>query len=86
LPREKLAASQLERYFDVVVISGEFGIGKPAVPIYMRALEFLGIHVEAATMVGDRIERDLDGAHAAGIRGVWINRFRRCHLRHVHRS
>lgn len=77
LQREKLAASQLERYFDVVVISGDFGICKPAVPIYTRALECLGIHAKAATMVGDSIERDIDGAHAAGIRGVWINRFQR---------
>jgi len=77
LQREKLAASQLERYFDVVLISGECGIGKPAFPIFMQALELLGIHAEEATMVGDSIERDIDGARAAGLRGIWINRFRR---------
>jgi FMN phosphatase YigB (HAD superfamily) len=25
-------------------------------------------------MVGDSFERDIRGAHAAGIRGVWLNR------------
>ena len=28
----------------------------------------------AAVMVGDSLERDVDGAQAAGIRGIWLNR------------
>jgi len=74
LQREKLATAGLDDYFDVVVISAEFGIGKPDPSIFKHALDRLGVTAERATMVGDSLARDVDGAIAAGLQGVWVNR------------
>ena len=77
LQREKLAASGLKRYFDVVVVSGEVGVGKPAAPIYTQTIDLLGVDAGAAAMIGDSLERDVEGARAAGLQAVWLNRSRR---------
>jgi len=74
LQREKLTAAGLEGYFDVVVISGEFGVGKPERSIFEHTLSLLGSDREHAVMVGDSLARDVDGAIAAGLRAVWLNR------------
>ncbi len=75
LQREKLAASGLSDYFDVVVVSAEFGVGKPDAAIFRHALSKLGSADARAVMVGDSLSRDIDGAIAAGLGGVWVNRF-----------
>jgi putative hydrolase of the HAD superfamily len=74
LQREKLAASGLSGYCDVVVISSEVGIAKPDAAIFGHALAQLGSDPRSAIMVGDSLARDVDGAVAAGLRGVWVNR------------
>ncbi|MGO9760617.1 MAG: HAD family hydrolase [Solirubrobacteraceae bacterium] len=66
--------SGLDDYFDVVVISGEFGVGKPEPSIFEHALALLGSDREHAVMVGDSLARDVDGAFAAGLRAVRVNR------------
>ena len=77
LQREKLEASGLRRFFDVVVVSGEVGVGKPEAAIFRHALARLDAPAEATAMVGDSLARDIDGAVAAGLSAIWINRFRR---------
>ncbi len=74
LQREKLSTVGLDDYFDVVVISGEFGVGKPEPSIFEHTLSLLGSDREHAVMVGDSLARDVDGAIAAGLRAVWVNR------------
>jgi putative hydrolase of the HAD superfamily len=74
LQREKLAASGLSAAFDAVVVSAELGIGKPDGSVFRRALSALGCESAGATMVGDSLARDIDGARAAGLGAVWINR------------
>ncbi|ALS27932.1 haloacid dehalogenase [Paenibacillus sp. 32O-W] len=75
LQKEKLAGvPELAPYFDHIVISGEFGEGKPAVSIFRHALALLGHEPEDCVMVGDKLTTDIKGANAAGITSVWINR------------
>jgi phosphoserine phosphatase len=74
LQREKLATAGLQEYFDTVIVSAEFGVGKPDPSIFKHALDQLDATAEWATMVGDSLARDIDGAIAAGLSGVWINR------------
>lgn len=71
--RGKLVGSGLAPYFDPVVVSGEFGMGKPHPSIYQHALSLLGVEPGAAVMVGNSLRRDVVGAQAVGIRGVWFN-------------
>ncbi|HWI21519.1 MAG TPA: HAD family hydrolase [Baekduia sp.] len=72
LQREKLAASGLAGYFATVVVSAEFGVAKPDPTIFRHTLELLNCH--SATMIGDSIRRDIEGATAAGLRAIWVNR------------
>lgn len=75
LQREKIEASCLGHYFDVVVVSGEVGIGKPEPGVFTHVLERLDIAPEQAVMVGDSLPRDIQGAYRSGMRGIWLNRF-----------
>ena len=74
LQREKLEASGLSQYFDAVVISAEVGVAKPEPSIFTHALSQLGSTREDGVMIGDSLARDVEGAVAAGLRAVWINR------------
>ncbi len=73
LQREKLAASGLRQIFDAVIVSGEFGKGKPRPEIFHALLESLEVRPEQATMVGNSLFRDIAGAKNAGLaRTIWI--------------
>ncbi|CAH1195026.1 Phosphoglycolate phosphatase [Paenibacillus plantiphilus] len=75
LQREKLSGvPELAPYFDHIIISGEFGEGKPAASIFKHALERLGIEPEDGVMVGDKLTTDILGANTIGMTSVWINR------------
>ncbi|HIJ65698.1 MAG TPA: HAD family hydrolase [Candidatus Hydrogenedentes bacterium] len=75
--QEKLCGAGLADHFDVVVISGEIGAAKPDRRIFNHALRRLGAPPQEAVMVGNSLQRDIVGAQAAGIRGVWLNRQRK---------
>jgi putative hydrolase of the HAD superfamily len=74
LQREKLAASGLAGFFDAVVISGDLGVGKPDASVFRHALSLLDASPQATVMIGDSIARDIDGAIAAGLHAIWLNR------------
>jgi putative hydrolase of the HAD superfamily len=74
LQREKLEASGLGRHFDAVVVSADVGAAKPDALAFECALERLGADREQAVMVGDSLSKDVDGALAAGLGAVWVNR------------
>ena len=72
--RSKLRACRLESLVDVMVVSEEVGVTKPAPEIFHTALERLNVTAEEAVMVGDSWESDVVGAANAGIRAIWFNR------------
>ncbi len=74
LQREKITAAGLAARFGAIVVSGEVGYGKPRPEPFLAALDRLAVPPEAAIMVGDSLMRDVAGAHAAGMRAVWVNR------------
>ena len=77
LQNEKLDASGLRHFFDVVVVSGEFGVGKPHPSIFRYALTRLDARPEHSVMCGDSLASDVDGALSAGVAAIWVNRLRR---------
>ncbi|MGG1678093.1 HAD family hydrolase [Neobacillus sp. NRS-1170] len=78
LQNTKLAITpELVPYFDQIVISGDFGRGKPDPAIFEHALERMSLHKEEAIMVGDNLMTDILGANRAGIKSVWINRHKK---------
>jgi putative hydrolase of the HAD superfamily len=65
---------ELIPYFDHIVISGDFGKGKPDSSIFEHALSRLSLQKEEVMMVGDNLMTDILGANRTGIKSVWINR------------
>ena len=74
LQREKIQGTNLARYFDAILISGEVGIGKPDTRIFRLALEAITASSHETVMIGDSLTRDILGAQQAGLKGVWLNR------------
>jgi putative hydrolase of the HAD superfamily len=76
LQRRKIARFDLERHFDVIVIEGVFGRGKPDPAVFEHALASTGTGAPDAWHVGDNLYADIGGARAVGIHAVWIHRER----------
>jgi putative hydrolase of the HAD superfamily len=76
MQRAKLQGSGLEPYFpeSLVIVSGDLGIGKPALEIYATALARAGVTASEALMVGDNPTNDVVGAQNAGLRAVYVVR------------
>lgn len=72
IQREKLRASGAEPWFDVTLVSGEEGIGKPDPEILRLACDRLGVTVDEAVYVGNSPSRDVACAEAAGMRSVLV--------------
>jgi len=68
----KIAQLELHRFFDVVVLAGELEMAKPDPAVFAHAMELVGVGPDESVMVGDRYDRDIEGAHAAGMRAIWI--------------
>ena len=59
---------------DGVVSSAVAGAAKPAAAVFERALELAGAAPSEAVHVGDSLESDVQGALAAGVRPVLVQR------------
>lgn len=71
--REKIERFGLADFFDVVVIEGEFGVGKPDERVYRYALDQLGVEAEEVWSVGDNLEWDVQGPQRLGIFAIWVD-------------
>lgn len=59
---------------DGVVTSAEVGAAKPDPRVFERALGVAGAEPAEALHAGDRLDTDVEGAAAAGVRGVLVQR------------
>ena len=59
---------------DAWVWSGLHGKVKPSPTIFMAVLDELGVAPEAAVMVGDSLQDDIEGARALGMRAFLVDR------------
>lgn len=72
---EKLdITKELVPYFEHIVISGNYGRGKPDPTIFEHALSLMELSKEEAIMVGDNLKTDILGSNRIGMKNVWINR------------
>jgi putative hydrolase of the HAD superfamily len=69
-----LASSGLAPLLDGAISSAEAGSRKPDPGIFATALELAGCEATEALHVGDTEEEDCEGARAAGIRALLIDR------------
>jgi putative hydrolase of the HAD superfamily len=66
-----IAQHGLSTFFDVMVISGEFGYRKPHISIFQELEGQMGIPSDYIAYVGDDVENDVSGAHRAGMRPIF---------------
>lgn len=74
--RAILQGQGLLPFFDAVAISSELGVRKPQSAIFRWALDALGVQASDAIMVGDSVFSDVEGANAAGIAALLLDRRR----------
>jgi len=74
---ELLHALDLVRHFDFIAASARIGFEKPHPRIFEWALEQAKVEPAAAIHVGDHVVADVEGARAAGIDGILIDRHQR---------
>lgn len=70
----ELSAVGVHDLFDVRIVSAEHGFRKPDARLFHLALARLGVGAEEAIYVGDNLYRDIEGAQAAGLRAVLVQR------------
>jgi putative hydrolase of the HAD superfamily len=73
---EQLAATGLAGLLDAALSSAEAGAAKPEPAIFRRALALVGVAPGMAWHVGDEVAADVEGAGAAGLEPVLIDRGR----------
>ncbi|MEA3365550.1 MAG: HAD family hydrolase [Candidatus Hydrogenedentes bacterium] len=71
--RKNFACAGIVEYFDAVVFSAEAGVNKPDPRIFEMALDMMDTPPERAWFVGDKPERDVLGAHRAGMTAVLVD-------------
>ena len=69
-----LEALGIAPFFDAVVCSGAVGAAKPDGAIFAHALTALGVEAHEALHIGDSRVNDYDGARAAGIEALLVDR------------
>lgn len=80
--RRKLEATGIAARFEHIVISADIGFAKPDPAIFHRACALFGEDPSEAVYTGDRYDVDAQGARAAGLRGVWLDRRREATATH----
>ncbi len=71
---EWLAGAGLWELVDGAVSSAVVGEAKPAPAVFRAALEIAGVEAGEALHVGDSLDKDIEGARAAGVRAVLVDR------------
>ncbi|HYJ33585.1 MAG TPA: HAD family hydrolase [Candidatus Binatia bacterium] len=72
--RSKVVRFQLAELFDLVLIEGELGYGKPDPRVYRIALDELQAAPHETWMAGDNLEWDVAAPQRLGIYAIWIDR------------
>lgn len=71
--RRILSDHGLAQFFNVILISDDFGQRKPHPAIFEAALRALGVTAAEALFIGDSLSDDVGGAHNARLPVAWLN-------------
>jgi HAD superfamily hydrolase (TIGR01549 family) len=70
--RYELAKYGLAERLEFIVVSAEYSVRKPNVLLFETAAAKLGVACNDIWFVGDRLDIDVAGARAAGMKAVWF--------------
>lgn len=82
----EIQMARVESFWDVRVVSSDFGYRKPDARLFRHALDALGAAAEETIYVGDNTPLDVRGAHNANLFAVLIDRdgsYRKARDKHV---
>jgi putative hydrolase of the HAD superfamily len=71
--RAKIERFGLARYFEAVLIEGEFGAGKPDPAVYRTLLAELDADAANTWAIGDNLLFDVLAPMEMGVFGVWVD-------------
>ncbi|HDR7719256.1 HAD-IA family hydrolase [Bacillus albus] len=71
--KAKIFNTNLNKYFETIIISEEVGFSKPDKRIFELALNKLNVQPENTLFIGDDLEKDIAGPQNVNIKGVWFN-------------
>lgn len=72
--RAALVRDGVAGFFELWNVSEDVGLEKPDPRLYEGAIAAAGVPAQRTAMVGDRLDRDVRPAGAAGMRTVWVLR------------
>lgn len=73
LQRPRVMNSKIAKYISDIIVSEEVGEDKPSPKMFKVLLERAKLTPEEVVMVGDSLDKDIQGAHNAGIKAIWYN-------------
>lgn len=71
--KEKILNSNLNQYFETIIISEEIGYRKPDKKIFEIAMNELKVKAKEVIFIGDNLVLDIMGSQDVGMTGVWFN-------------
>ncbi|MDT4977566.1 MAG: hypothetical protein QOG98_3324 [Pseudonocardiales bacterium] len=71
--RGELNKVDLLRYFDPIIVSGDYGFRKPDPRLFRIALDRMNVSAERTIYVGNDMHRDIYGAREAGMKTVMFD-------------
>jgi putative hydrolase of the HAD superfamily len=75
--RYEIARHGLAEHLAFVMVSSDYSVRKPNVLLFETAAARLGVRPEDIWFMGDRLDTDVAGAKAAGMKAVWFDTNRR---------
>jgi len=69
-----LEIHDIEKFFDVVIVSGAVNKRKPSPEIFQQALNKLDVDASETVFVGDTVDADVKGARDSGMKNILIER------------
>ncbi len=73
LQMKKIEILGIEKYFDEIIISGDYGVHKPDRILFDTMAQKLNFEPDEILFVGDNPINDIEGARNAGYKTAWIN-------------
>lgn len=73
LQKPRIKSSTVASYISDIIVSGEVGVSKPDVKIFNILLEKTNLKSDEVIMIGDSLEKDVNGANNAHIKSIWYN-------------
>ncbi len=72
--RPRIAHANMEKYFEVIVVSDEIGVSKPHEGFFEHSFELMGYPEKSEVIVvGDSLNSDIQGGNNYGLDTCWFN-------------